>query len=68
MLQQILDEDALRSTILDDAQLWIGVAYNWEQDSANAAAAFGVLLRDYSCSQSAKQVAGKFPAAGPVTD
>lgn len=67
LLQQILDEDALRSTILDDAQLWIGVSYNWEQDSANAAAAFGVLLRDFSCSQSAKQVAGKFPAAGPVT-
>jgi hypothetical protein len=67
LLQQILDEDALRSTMLDDAQLWIGVSYNWEQDSANAAAAFGVLLRDFSCSQSAKQVAGKFPAAGPVT-
>lgn len=67
LLQQILDEDSLRSTLLDDAQLWIGVSYNWEQDSANAAAAFGVLLRDFSCSQSAKQVAGKFPAAGPVT-
>lgn len=67
LLQQILDEDALRSTLLDDAQLWIGVSYNWEKNSANAAAAFGVLLRDFSCSQSARQVVGKFPAAGPVT-
>jgi hypothetical protein len=44
-----------------------GLWDNWEKDPANAAAAFGVLLRDFSCSQSAKQVAGKFPAAGPVT-
>ena len=67
LLQQILDQDALRSTMLDDAQLWIGVSYNWEKDNNNAAAAFGVLLRDFSCSESAKQVAGKFPAASPVT-
>ena len=67
-LQRIKDGDSLRSSMLDDAQLWIGVSYNWEKDSANAREAFGVLLRDYPASSSAKQVAGKFPAAGPVTN
>jgi hypothetical protein len=68
LLQHILDEDGLRCTLLDDAQFWIGVSYNWEKDFDNARAAFGVLLRDFPCSHSAKQVVGKFPAAGPVTE
>lgn len=68
LLRQILDEDGLRCTLLDDAQFWIGVSYNWERDHAKAGAAFGVLLRDFPASHSAKQVAGQFQPAGPVTE
>ena len=66
-MQQILDEDGRRCTLLDDAQFWIGVSYNWQRDTANANAAFGVLLRDFTYSKSTRQVADKLPAAGPVT-
>jgi predicted negative regulator of RcsB-dependent stress response len=67
LLHRILKEDALRCALLDDAQLWIGVSYVSEKDAVNARAAFGVLLRDFSYSASARQVVGKYPAAGPVT-
>lgn len=68
LLQQILDEDCLRCTLLDDAQFWIGVSYNWAGDHARAGQAFGVLLRDFPSSHSAKQVRGKSRPAGPVTE
>lgn len=68
LLQHILVKDGLRCTLLDDAQFWIGVSYNWEKDFDNAGVAFGVLLRDFPFSHSAKQVFGKFAAAGPVTE
>jgi hypothetical protein len=68
LLKEILAKDSLRSTLLDDAQLWLGVSHNWERNNAEAAKAFGVLMRDYPASSSAKQVAGKFPPAPPVTE
>ena len=68
LLADILAHDGLRCTLLDDAQFWIGVSYNWEKDFIGTREAFGVLLRDYPASHSAKQVAGKFRAAAPVTE
>jgi tetratricopeptide (TPR) repeat protein len=67
LLQKVIDNDGSRCSLQDDAQLWIGLSYNHQQDTENMNAAFGVLLRDYTNSSSAKQVAGKFAPAGPVT-
>lgn len=67
LLQKTIKEDGLRCTLRDDAQYWIGVSYNWEQDFEKTAEAFGVLLRDFP-SSSAKQVPGSFKPAGPVTE
>ncbi|MFK7851797.1 MAG: tol-pal system YbgF family protein [Akkermansiaceae bacterium] len=66
ILKHIIEKDSLRCTLRDDAQFWIGVSYNWARDSENAIEAFGVLLRDYPASHSAKQVAGQFRPAGPM--
>lgn len=68
VLQHVLDNDGDVCTLLDDAQFWIGVSYNYQRDQANAREAFGVLLRDYPNSSNCKQVRGKFPVAGPVTE
>jgi hypothetical protein len=68
LMKSILENDGLRSTLLDDAQLWIGVSYNWDREGENAKSAFGILLRDYTASQAAKQVAGQFQPAPPVTE
>jgi len=67
LLREILEKDAGRSTLMDDAQFWIGVSYNHQRDHADAARAFGAFLRDYPSSQYVRQLAGKFPVAGPVS-
>lgn len=66
LLQQIIDRDAERCTLLDDAQFFIGYSYNLQGDP-KVREAFGVLLRDYPYSVHAKQFVGKLPPAGPVT-
>ena len=66
LLQQIIDQDAERCTLLDDAQFFIGYSYNLQRD-AKAREVFGVLLRDFPYSNHAKQFVGKLPPAGPVT-
>lgn len=66
LLQQIIDEDAERCTLLDDAQFFIGYSYNLQRD-VKAREVFSVLLRDFPYSQHAKQFVGKLPPAGPVT-
>jgi len=68
LLKQIIAEDGMTCTLLDDAQYWIGVSYNRQKDVPNYRAAFGVLLRDFSNCSAAKQLIGKLPAAGPVTE
>lgn len=67
LLQHIIDHDADRCTLLDDAQFYIGLSYNQQRDAKNAHEAFGVLLRDFPYSMHAKQFIGKLPPAGPVT-
>ena len=66
LLQQIIDEDAERCTLLDDAQFFIGYSYNLQRD-VKAREVFSVLLRDFPYSQHAKQFVGQLPPAGPVT-
>ena len=66
LLQQIIDQDAERCTLLDDAQFFIGYSYNLQRDP-KVREAFGVLLRDFPYSTHAKQFVGKLPPAGPVT-
>lgn len=66
LLQQIIDEDAERCTLLDDAQFFIGYSYNLQRD-VKAREVFGVLLRDFPYSQHAKQFVGQLQPAGPVT-
>jgi hypothetical protein len=66
VLQQIIDEDVERCTLLDDAQFFIGYSYNLQHDPKSLEA-FGVLLRDFPYSVHAKQFIGKLPPAGPVT-
>jgi len=68
LLKQILAEDGMTCTLLDDAQYWIGVSYNRQKDVPNYLTAFGVLLRDFSNCSAAIQLIGKLPAAGPVTE
>ncbi|MEM7394386.1 MAG: tetratricopeptide repeat protein, partial [Verrucomicrobiota bacterium] len=67
LLHRILQDDGYRSTLMDDAQFWLGVSYNYQRNHPKAREAFGVLLRDYPNSSNAKQVRGKMPVAGPVT-
>lgn len=67
LLREILTKDGLRSTLRDDAQLWIGVSYNWERNNTEAKKAFGILLRDYPASSSAKQIKAQFQPAPPIT-
>jgi tetratricopeptide (TPR) repeat protein len=67
LLQQIIDQDAERCTLPDDAQFFIGYSYNQQGDAAKAHEAFGILLRDFISSSHAKQFVGKLPPAGPVT-
>jgi tetratricopeptide (TPR) repeat protein len=67
LLQKIIDNDGIRCSFQDDAQLWIGLSYSHQNDNENANAAFGVMLRDYPNFSSAKQVPGNFSPAGPVT-
>lgn len=66
LLQQIIDQDAERCTLLDDAQFFIGYSYNLQRD-AKVREAFGVLIRDYPRSMHTKQFIGKLPPAAPVT-
>lgn len=49
----------------DDALFWEGYALQQEGRAADAARSFSVLLRDYSWSNSAPKVRGKFEPAGP---
>jgi len=67
ILKKVIAEDGLRSTLIDDAQFWTGVSYNYQRDHVSARKAFGEFLRDYPNSSYAKQLSGKFPVAGPVT-
>lgn len=66
LLQQIIDQDAERCTLLDDALFFIGYSYNLQRDPKGHEA-FAVLLRDFPYSTHAKQFVGKLPPAGPVT-
>ena len=54
-------------SLRDDALFWEGYAFQQEKRPADAARIFGVLLRDYSWSNSASKVRGKFKPAGPET-
>lgn len=53
-LQVILTEDSRRSTLRENAQLWVGISYLREGDSTKAREVFGALLRDFSYTKSAK--------------
>jgi TolA-binding protein len=67
LLQQIIDQDVERSTLADDAQFFIGLSFNAQQDKTKAREAFSVLVRDFPYSMHAKAFIGKLPPAGPVT-
>ncbi len=67
-LKPVLTEDSRKSSLQDEAQLWLGISYLRQGNQGKAREAFGVLLRDYSFSSSAKKVAGQMPPAGPVTE
>jgi outer membrane protein assembly factor BamD (BamD/ComL family) len=67
VLATLLDPETLQNSLMDDAQFWIGVSYNYEKNMSKSKEAFGVLLRDYPNSSNAPQVRGKFPPAEPVT-
>jgi len=53
------------NTLRDDALFWEGYAFQQEGRMADAERSFCVLLRDYSWSNSAPKVRGKFDPAGP---
>ncbi len=53
------------SSLRDDALFWEGYAFQQEGRMADAARSLRVLLRDYSWSNSAPKVRGKFKPAGP---
>ena len=53
------------TSLCDDALFWEGYAFQQEGRMADAARSFRVLLRDFSWSNSAPKVRGKFEPAGP---
>ncbi|MFT7303830.1 MAG: hypothetical protein ACI8UZ_002673 [Akkermansiaceae bacterium] len=65
-MNHILKKDEMRSTLLDDAQLWLGVSYNYEGNQEMARKEFGVLLRDFPASSLAKHI--KAPPPGSTRD
>ncbi len=65
MFRHILEKDRMRCTLLDDAQLWLGLSYYNLGDKKKGIEEFGVLLRDYPTSSSSRKVRGARPA-GPV--
>jgi hypothetical protein len=67
LLQEVVANE-LRCTLTDDAQHWVGRSYEIEGKAAEAAAAFGVLLRDYSWSAHAAPAQAKYQPAGPVKE
>lgn len=64
-LQRVLEGDFLRSTVCDDAALWIATSFEREGKDGQARDAFGILLRDYSWSKAAAKARDRFDAAGP---
>ncbi|MFK7789087.1 MAG: tol-pal system YbgF family protein [Phycisphaeraceae bacterium] len=68
LLAVLLDPEQVQSSLMDDAQFWVGVSYNYEKNMEKSKEAFGILLRDYPNSSNAPQVRGKFQPAAPVTD
>lgn len=66
VLKVLLDPAKVQSSLMDDAQFWLGVSYNYEKNMEKSKEAFGVLLRDYPNSSNVSQVRGKFPPAEPV--
>ena len=56
------------NSLRDDALFWEGYAFQQEKRMAEAARSFRVLLRDYSWSNSAPKVRGKFKPAGPEVE
>lgn len=67
-LRTLLDPAVNRSSLMDNAQFWLGVSYNHEGNLEKSTEAFGILLRDYPNSTSAPQVRGKFQPAPPVME
>ena len=63
-LRSIINAD-FENRLADDALFWEGYAFQQEKRPADARRSFGVLLRDYSWSNSAQKVRGKFEPAGP---
>ncbi len=68
LLQKILKEDSRRSSLEDDAMLWLSISYQKEGDLEAAGDVMGALLRDYSYSHSARRIGGRLQPAGPVTE
>ena len=67
-LRTLLEPDALRSSLMDNAHYWLGVSYNFERDFEKSKEAFGILLRDFPNSTSAPKIRGKFQPAAPVAE
>jgi len=68
LLRTLLDTATSRSTLMDDAQFWIGVSYNFQRNTEDCKKAFGILLRDYPNSPNVVQVRGRFEPAKPVLE
>lgn len=68
LLNTLLDPRKVQSSMMDDAQFWVGVSYNYQRDMEKSKEAFGILLRDYPNSSNAAQVRGKFEPAAPVAE
>lgn len=63
-----LVKEELRSTLCDDAQYWIAVSFETEKNTAEAEAAWGVLMRDYCWSSYAVKAKDTRTPAGPVRE
>jgi TolA-binding protein len=63
-LRDLIDSSEV-TTLVDDALFWEGYAFQQEKRMTDAARTFGILLRDYSWSNSAAKIRGKFEPAGP---
>jgi hypothetical protein len=63
-LRELFDSAEIAS-LRDDALFWEGYAFQQEKLMGDAARRFGILLRDFSWSNSASKVKGKFEPAGP---
>lgn len=64
----VVAADELRSSLTDDATYWIARSLELEGKTAEADAAYGVLLRDYSWSSGAARVKDTRKPAGPVKE